>query len=132
MTPPGMARLRTVTVLLVAAVAILAVAVAVAAVAERYPEFAGPVVLAGILIPGLSFGVLGARMLVGKRRLEFAAKLRASERTICFACLMTGVGVLLSTFGSGAFAVIGVVLSACGLCMVLWLVLRAVPDQLST
>src|SRR5260370_19501533 len=103
-----------------------AVAWPVAEIAERYPDWAGPAVLVGVLIPGLLLGLLGGRLLVGKRRAEFAARLQ-HRQVIIWACVVAAIGSSLPGFGNGTLEVLGVAVAAAGLCVALYAVLRAVP-----
>jgi len=105
-----------------------AVAWPVAEIAERYPDWAGPAVLVGVLVPGLLLGLLGGRWLVGKRRAEFAARLQ-HRVVIIWACVLAAIGSPLPAIGNGILEVLGVVVAAAGLCVALWVVLRALPEN---
>jgi hypothetical protein len=79
----------------------LAVGVVVGTLAqETFPQYAGPIVLAGILVPGIVLGVLAPRFLIGKyRRAQFAARFRESQRLFCVLCGIAVLGQCLNIFG---------------------------------
>ena len=122
-----MTRVASLLLLFVVAVICAAVAVPVALAAERFPDFAGPIVLFGILLAGLPLGVVGGRMLVGRRKTEFRSRLQASQRTFCVACGVSSLGMFLSAFGTGILGGIGAVVTAGGLCLFAWIIFRATP-----
>src|SRR5919204_2156632 len=75
-----------------------AVAWPVAQIAETYPDWAGPAVLVGVLIPGLLLGLLGARWLVVNRKAEYAARLQ-HRKGIIWACVVAAIGLSLPASG---------------------------------
>ena len=115
--------------ILLAATVCGAVAVPVALAAERFPNLSGPIVLIGILLPGLFLGVLGARVLVRDRKVAFTARVRMSERTIWLAIGLASLGSLLSAYATGIFRILGALLAGVGICITLWTFLRAVPEK---
>ena len=122
--------LRTcVLLILLTATVCVVVAVPVALAAERFPNLIGPIVLIGVLVPGVFFGVLGARVLVRDRKAAFAARVRLSSRTICLATGLFFLGLLLSNFTTGILRILGALLAGVGACITLWTVSRAVPEK---
>jgi hypothetical protein len=96
---------------------------------DRFPQYGGPILLAGILVAGLVLGLLAPRLLIGKsRRAQFAARFRESQRVFCLLCGIVALGQCLLLFG-GVVEIIAYVITAGGLCALLWLVLRAIPPR---
>jgi hypothetical protein len=127
-----MRRSRSLVLLLLAVAVFMVAALPAAVIAGLYPDWAGPAVLAGTLVPGLLVGLLAARWLVGKRRAEFVARLRQRQATFVWACVIAANGSSVSAFGHGIFEVVGFAVTAAGLCVALWAVLRAVPEKANT
>ena len=107
------------------------VALPVALAAERFPNFAGPIVLIGVLVPGLFLGLVGARVLMRDKKATFTARVRMSERTIWLAIELASSGSLLSAYATGIFRMLGALLAGVGICTTLWIFLRAVPEKSS-
>jgi pimeloyl-ACP methyl ester carboxylesterase len=105
-----------------------AVAWVVAEIAELHPDWVGPAVLVGVPVPRLLLGLLGGRWLLGRRRAEFAARLQHWQ-VIIWACVVAAIRPSLSAFGNGNLEVLGAVVAAAGLCVVLYAVLRALPEN---
>src|SRR5260370_443129 len=124
-----MSRTRTVLLTVSTIVACGGLSLPVAFLAERYPDFAGPIVLAGILIIGALLAVVGIRALREDRKGEFAVRLRQSELSFCLGCAVSALGGLISGIGRTIYEVIGIVLSFVGLCWVFLIVFRAVPGE---
>jgi hypothetical protein len=120
----------TILVLLAGLVSCLAVGVTVGTLAQDvFPDYGGPIILVGILVPGLLLGVLAGRFLIGKdQRVQYTARLRKSEPLLCLICGFSVLGMWLSSFG-GVVAIIGFVITVSGLCVLGWMMLRAIPPR---
>jgi hypothetical protein len=126
-----MTRFRSLVLSFLAVSVCLAVAWPVAEIADRFPDWAGPAVLVGVLVPGLLLGLLGGRWLLRNRRAGFAARLQQRQVAL-WACVVAAVGTPLTASGHGIVEVLGLVVAAAGLSVALWIVLRAVPVNADT
>ncbi len=93
---------------------------------DLYPDFAGPIVLVGVLATGLLLFLVVYRMLLRGRRAEFEPRLRKSEPALYLAIALSSVGCLLMRPG-GVLEGIGGLLSVVGLGIALWIVLKSIP-----
>lgn len=81
---------------------------------EIYPGYAGPIVLAGILVLGLPLGLVAARVASRGGNEMFVARFHASGRAFYLACLATSVGSLLALSEQRVLGTIGMIVAACG------------------
>ena len=96
---------------------------------DIFPNYGLPILLAGILVPGLLLGVMGGRVLVGKsRRVEYTARLQKSQRSFGIACGPTVLGLVLMNL-KGIAEIIGMVVTVGSLCVWGWVLLRAIPSR---
>jgi hypothetical protein len=125
-----MSKIRALVLLLLILAVCLVAALPVAVLVDLIPVWGGPVVLVGVLVPGLLLGLLGARWLVGNRRAEFAARLQQRQAIFTGACAVAGMALCLTAFVDNRVVdVIGFVIATTGLCVAFWVFLRAVPGE---
>jgi hypothetical protein len=92
---------------------------------DVYPNYAGPIILAGAIGPGL----LLAAFLVWGRRKEFGARVRQSERAINLGSAIGTVGLVLAAVTPHSpLGAVGLIVGALGAVAVFWTVLKAVPS----